>query len=346
MKILLLLFALVRCYNLCLASVEQLRDTKQGNFKERILQRKLNKSVGALEKQYGIKGGVQTSKGIPKYKNYKEIRSSEKDVKFSSYGNKWPRYKITRNNEWKGNNNKDHKWSGHKITRNNEWKGNNDKDPSKEKDSKEWKRSNIKMWDNSKAKGASSFGEKIQGPSMVAQENLKGPSNMIKARVNDDTTSRVDYNGGRSGENKEGVGLNNVPHHDKSKRIWEFEKKARSEFPNLKKMEEDTDDIKKQSADSNNKNEKKRIEQKEATNGRDINMDTLRKELEDEALQKLKDLDKKILELQAADLLAKEKEKRKTDTISNNARTSNKRSNFYVAWMHTAAEYMKNLTSF
>lgn len=319
MKILLLLFVLVMCHNLGLASVEPVRNTKQGNSKN-IIKRKIYKPVGASEKQYGLKVDVQST-GIPTYKDYKVMRSNEKDIAFPSNGNKWPRQKLTRNNEWKRNDNMK---------------------TSKEKGSKEWKRSNNNTWKNSKE--VSSFGEKIQGP-VIAQEKLKINSNMIKVHTNGNKIARVGHNGERPGQNKEVVGLNNVPHHDKSKRIWEIEKRAKSDFPNLKKMGEGTDDIKKHSADSKSKNGKESSpsvmgpKQKGATNSQDLNMDLLRKGLEDEALQKLRDLDKKILELQAADLLFKKKERRGINTISNTS-TSNQSSNFYVAWIHAATTYM------
>lgn len=326
MKILLLLFVLVTCNNLGLASVEPVRNTKQGNSKN-IIKRKKYKPVGASEKQYGLKVDVQST-GIPTYKDYKVMRSNEKDIAFPSNKNKWPRQKLTKNNEWKRNDNMK---------------------TSKEKGSKEWKRSNNNMWKNSKE--VSSFGEKIQGP-VVAQEKLKINSNMIKVHTNGNKIARVGHNGERPGQNKEVVGLNNVPHHDKSKRIWEIEKRAKSDFPNLKKMDEGTDNIKKHWADNKSKNGKENSpsvmgpKQKGATNSQDLNMDLLRKGLEDEALQKLRDLDKKILELQAADLLFKEKEEKTINTISNPS-TSNQSSNFYVAWIHAATTYMKDfLNSF
>jgi len=212
----------------------------------------------------------------------------------------WNRKKNTPANTWQQQKGKEGfpKYQYHKqMKQSSDWKNNvypsyGNKLPRQKAANNGWERSNH-IW---KASQANSGDKRIEVTSAVAQETPEAK------------------------ESLQG-NINNVPHYDKTKKMWEIEKKARSNFPDLKKMPE----YKPVWNKNNQENPKTTLETGpkkvvQSYNDKKIQItdkEQLQKKLEDEALQKLRDLDKKILELQAADLLLKRKnvEKEKVNTV-------------------------------
>merc|ERR1711862_1036638 len=156
-------------------------------------------------------------------------------------------------------------------------------------------------------------------------------------------------------------------YHDKSKRIWKIEKKARANFPELKKKHWQQEKNWKNSNwdghlnlpqtnwndNSNNNlrkntgwNNNKAKQAFENQNGQGIN-EAIRKKLlqnkiEDEALQKLRDLDRKILKLQAESLKEKE-EKNKMKRKGAVSDDDDVAKHGFIGWFHRVVHALVSL---
>jgi len=229
--------------------------------------------------------------------------------------------------------------------------------PQSKTSNNRWKRKN-NAWKSSKEgsvignEASSARWEKIQGP--LAQINVKESEKVVKVHANDDAVE----------------GIRKVDDKTKGKNIrdvvtWPQKEKKAAE-PGVKYDKKSFTASRSDTyADSNNNLRKEVVQKSE----KQVTKELHQKKIEDEALQKLRDLDNKILKLQADSSLReqdtisevdKEKttrnyknSKEKTNKIVSNATTTSDSddeghhtattSSRFLVWPHSAAHYLNHV---
>merc|ERR1711862_606324 len=317
-----------------------------------------------------------SAKGVIKHRNQQDINNYHNEIKVidnnlhmegsgsDSSIQKYNDYKATRkaknkNNAWKTNNNN---WSYDKQQ---QWSNKKNKGSGAWKQQPEWRKADATS-DNE--------GIVMDGETKIAMDEKVTPSEKEKPKLEDEEKAigkegpKISYDSKvipPEEDSEERVAF--PSYHDKSKRIWKIEKKARANFPELKKKHwqqeknwknpiwdghlnlpqtnwnDNSNNSLRKNTGWNNYKAKQAFENQNGQGKNEVmRKELLQKKLEDEALQKLRDLDRKILKLQAESLKEKE-EKNKMKRKGAVSDDDDVAKHGFIGWFHRVVHALVSL---